>query len=262
MLNESRNFVTALTLAAALLGVDRPARAQVVETPTLAGLSAELTKKVAALPRLNEIMSTATDANISLNKQKQAYTDDQAQKSAWANAAIKHEEEVTRVNMAKSYNEEIDSYNSKCASGGLNKAQYDSCTTWSNQLDAKSKEVDDAWERYKAVWNRENIDPINEVIKKQNARIVELDAKIEKNFTAFTEAQDRSIALRKRIKAIEATFRNACSSAPKAGPFTKAETLKWCNSVNWDGASTHLVPMYKYQGTGGASSGGTMRTTP
>jgi hypothetical protein len=241
-------LIQALSVVQASWGADNPPPA-----PTLAGLNAESSADSAALPGLNATMSQATEANISLAKERAVYTTDQKAKIASAKAAIQYQTDVVQVEKYRPHNEQVATYNGQC-SGTLPKPQYDTCMGWRSRLESEAHQLDAEWGRYQAAWNKANIEPLNEVILKQNARIDVIDAQIKRNFAAFTAAQDRSLALRKRIKEIEGIFRDACSSKPLNNPFTRAETMKWCASIPWDGASARLVPMYKYRGTGGVTS--------
>lgn len=241
-------LIQVLRVTQASWGADNPPAAS-----TLAGLNAESNADSAALPGLNATMSQATDANILLAKERAVYSEDQKAKLASAKAAVQYQTDVVRVEKYRPHNQTVAQYNGQC-SGTLPKPQYQSCMSWRAQLESEAHRLNAEWERYKTDWNKANIDPINQVIQKQNARIVVIDAQIKRNFAAFTAAQDRSIALRKRIHEIERICRDACSSRPDDSSFTRAETLKWCHSVNWDGASAGLVPMYKYLGTGGVTS--------
>jgi hypothetical protein len=222
--------------------------------PSLGGLSAELTQAAAALPALNITMSETTEANVSLEKEGRVYLDDQKQKLAAHAAAEKYQLDNVYGPKKRSYDTTLATYTARCIGKPMPPPEFAACNTDKGRLDTTKAETDAWWSQYSAKWNAENTDPINAVIKRQNARIAEIDVQVKKNFDAFTAAQERSIALRKRIAEIEATFRAACSTKPGAGnAFTASETLKWCHSVSWDGAKTKLAPMYTYQGTGGAS---------
>jgi hypothetical protein len=224
-------------------------------TPALAGLSAELTQATAPLPALNATMSETTEANVGLQKEAKVYTDDQNQKLAALAAAQKYQLDNVYGPIKRPYDAALASYAGRCVGRPLPPPEFAACNTKKGQLDAKKAEIEAWWLPYQAKWNAENTDPINAVIKKQNARLAEINVQVKKNFDAFTAAQERSLALRKRIAEIEATFRAACSTKPGANhPFTAAETLKWCHSVPWDGAAAKLAPLYTYKGTGGASS--------
>jgi hypothetical protein len=221
-------------------------------SPTLAGLSAELKVDTASLPGLNETMATTTEANISLRKEAKVYIDDMKEKRALAEAATKRETDRWNAANMNPYNERVSQYKAECT-GTFPQPKYDSCMDWFHRLQEEDRQLQMQWKEHAAEWNKANIDPIADVIRKQAARLVEIDEQTKKNFKVFTEAQDLSLSLRKRIKVIEATFRNACSSKSAGTEFTRAEMLKWCTNVNWDGASEKLVPMYTYQGTGGVS---------
>jgi hypothetical protein len=244
----------ALVLAVHAYAADDP-KPTAGAKPSLGGLSAELTQATAALPALNATMSETTDSNVSLEKENKVYLDDQKQKLAAHAAAEKYQLDNVFGPQKSAYDAALAPYTARCAGKKLPPAEFAACNSEKAQFDTKKAEIDTWWQRYSAKWNAENTDPLNAVIQKQNARLAEIDAQTKRNFATFTAAQERSLALRKRIAEIEAMFRSACSAKPGANnSFTAAETLKWCHSISWDGASTKLVPMYTYKGTGGASS--------
>lgn len=213
----------------------------------LAGLSTELSSATAALPSLNSTMSQTTDANIGLKKEYDVYITDQKQKLAALEAAKAEVVRTIRTPLEQEVQARVAEYNGRCGrqfNRETEMAQYNQCVSDKAALEQYRAAKITWWEQYTIDWNRTNVDPVNNVIIKQNARIAQIDAQIKQNFAAFTAAQDRSLALRARIKEIEAAFVSACDKP------TSPENLKWCHSVNWDGASRKLVPMYKWQGTG------------
>jgi hypothetical protein len=234
-----------LSVALAALLLSASAYAQ-----DLAGLSAELTSATSELPSLNATMSATTDTNIGLKKEYDVYIADQTQKKAALAVAIANVERTVKAPLEQEVAGAVTEYNTRCGRQFNRETeidQYNRCVSDKANLDVWRTAKIAWWDQFTKDWNKTNVDPVNAVILKQNARIAQIDAEMKRNFAAFTAAQDRSLALRARIKAIEAEFVTAC-----AKPST-AETLKYCHSVNWDGASRKLVPMYKYQGTGGAA---------
>jgi hypothetical protein len=222
---------------------------------SLEKLSSELSMAEARLPELNRTMSDRTDENVSLQKESAVYLADQKQKLAEIESAKKEQLDTVLGPRQRSYNESVANYAGRCLGRRLSPAEFSKCSSEKAELDTRKAETERWWESYAARWNEEHVGPANSVIAKQNTRLREIDAQIKANFSAFTEAQDRSLALRKRIVEIESIFRARCKAAPgAANGFTAAEALRWCHSVNWDGASTRLTPMYTYQGTGGAAN--------
>jgi hypothetical protein len=230
-------------LAALLLSVSAHAQG-------LASLGSELDSAVAELPGLNATMSATTDANIGLKKEYDVYIADQTQKKTALATAIANVERTVKAPLEQEVAGAVAEYNTRCGrqfNRETEMDQYNRCVSDKANLDVWRTAKIAWWEQFTKDWNKVNVDPVNAVILKQNARIAQIDAEMKRNFAAFTDAQDRSLALRARIKAIEAEFVTAC-----AKPSTP-ETTKWCHSVNWDGASRKLVPLYKWQGTGGAA---------
>jgi hypothetical protein len=229
---------------------DDPVTEPVVKL-SAAGLSAELTRSVAILPALNQTMSDMTEANIGLQKEAKVYLDDQKQKIAAYLAAEKDQTENVLGPKKNPYEAEVKSVNARCGGRALTEAEYGPCASDKERLDAERAEIEAWWSAYFARWRAKNFDPVNAVLQKQLGRIHEIDTQEKKNFAAFIDAQDRSIALRKRIAVLEEIFRVGCSTEPGVdNPFTELEILKWCSSVPWDGASKKLPPLYKYQGVG------------
>jgi hypothetical protein len=221
--------------------------AGIVHAQDLSGLSTELSSATTELPSLNATMSAMTDTNIGLKKEYDVYIADQTQKKAALAAAIANVERTVKAPLEQEVAGAVAEYNARC-SRQFNREtemdQYNRCVADKANLEVWRTAKIAWWEQYTKDWNKTNVEPVNAVILKQNARITQIDAEMKRNFAAFTDAQDRSLALRARIKAIEAEFVTACAKP------SSAETLKYCHSVNWDGASRKLVPMYKYQGTG------------
>jgi len=230
------------SLLVSLLFVSLAAGAQ-----SLSGLGAELDSAAAELPSLNATMSQTTDANIGLKKEYDVYIADQKQKLAALEAAKAEVIRTVKTPVEQELQQRVGEYNGRCGrqfNRETEMAQYNQCVSDKASLEQYRTAKTDWWNQYVIDWNRVNVDPVNAVIIKQNARIAQIDAQMKRNFAAFTAAQDRSLALRARIKEIETTFVSACEKP------TSPENLKWCHSVNWDGASRKLVPLYRWQGTG------------
>ncbi|HZD07544.1 MAG TPA: hypothetical protein VE176_04810, partial [Candidatus Limnocylindrales bacterium] len=83
-------------------------------TPTLAGLSAELTQATAPLPALNATMSETTEANVGLQKEAKVYTDDQNQKLAALAAAQKYQLDNVYGPIKRPYDAALASYAGRC----------------------------------------------------------------------------------------------------------------------------------------------------
>ena len=134
--------------------------------------------------------------------------------------------------------------------------QYNRCVADKARIENDQREAKAWWDNYVITWNTANVDPVNAVIIKQNARIEQNNVQIKANFKRFTDAQDRFIAVKARLKGILGQIKAYCANkpAPSGGQFTYNEWVKYCSSIDWDGTSQKLPPMYKWQGTGGASS--------
>jgi|GEM_PF-3590572 len=226
---------------------------------TLDGLGSEMETAKAELPGLNATMSQTTEANISLKKEYDVYVNDQKEKKAALAAAIANVVRTVKQPAEQNYANELATYNGRCNrtfNRETEMSQYNQCVADKTRVDQDKARLNQWWQNYVAQWNQRNVDPVNTIISKQIARMNQIAELIKANFERFTQAQDRSLALRARIKAIAAQMKTYCSSqTPPAGAgFTHAEWLKWCGNVDWDGADKNLPPMYKYQGTGGATS--------
>ena len=229
-----------------------------VRAGTLDGLGSEMETAKSELPGLNSTMSQATEANISLKKEYDVYAKDQEEKKAALATALANVERTVKQPAEQKYANELASYTARCNrtfNRETEMSQYNQCIAEKSQVDQDRASLNQWWKNYAAEWNRQNVDPVNAVILKQNARMNQITGLIKANFERFTQAQDRSLALRARIKAITAKMKTYCSSqTPPAGAnFTYNEWLKWCGNVDWDGVNKNLVPMYRYQGTGGAA---------
>lgn len=226
---------------------------------TLEELGSEMQTATTELPKLNSIMSETTEANISLKKENDVYIKDIEEKRAAVAKAVAELERTVKRPAEEKYEQEVSSYNGRCNrtfNRETEMGQYNQCVAEKTRVDTDKANLNQWWKNYAAQWNRQNVDPVNAVIAKQNVRLNEIAGQIKANFERFTQAQNRSLELRARIKAIAARMKSYCSSqtAPAGGNFTRDEWLKWCGNVDWDGVNKNLVPMYKYQGTGGATS--------
>ena len=200
-------------------------------------------------------MADAASTNTNARKEGAVYLADQKEKLA---AVIKAEEwQVENVlgPQKRPYEAAVVDYSNRCGGKTLPQAQFDACNNEKNQLDSRKSQIENWWTTYSADWNRQNVDPINNVIKQQNVRIAQLNDIVKKSAEAYNAAMQRSQQLRIHIAFIETVFRKSCAKTPGAdSTFTAQEALKYCNSVPWDGANTRLPPLYQYQGTGGTSS--------
>jgi len=226
---------------------------------TLDGLGSEMEADKSQLPGLNSTMSQTTEANVSLKKEYDVYVEDQKEEKSALEAAKAGVERTVKQPAEQRLENEVRAYNQRCNRTFDPKSemgQYNQCVADKGRVDQDRTRTIQWWENYSAQWNRQNVDPVNATIAKQTARMNEISAQMKANFDRFTKAQDRSLALRARIKAIAAQMKGYCSSKtpPAGGNFTYNEWLKWCGNVDWDGVNKTLVPMYTYQGTGGAAS--------
>lgn len=226
-------------------------------TQSLSGLALELQADVAALPGLNTVMADMASANNMLDKESKVYVEDQKQKHALIATAVAQVERDVKAPGFRPVQNHLNAYNARC-NRSFNRdtemGQYNQCLADKAVVDAEVVNVTAWWVQWATAWNKANIDPINAVIEKQNARILQNNALIKANAATAIDAQNKSIILRIRIAEIEAIFRKACRHIPgEESPFTRQEALKYCNSIIWDGASTNLPPMYTWQGTGSST---------
>jgi len=240
-------FVTAIILATT-------ANAQ-----TISGLGDEFNSLSAQLPGLNAIMSETTDANIGLKKEYDVYIADQTQKKAAVAAAVVAVERDIKAPVERKLIERANEYNGRCNhqfDRNTEMGQYNQCIADKAQIEGEQRQAKAWWDQYVIDWNKANVEPVNAVIAKQNARIEQIDAQMKANFKRYTDAQDRFIAAKARIDTILSQIKLSCANkpAPAGGQFTYNEWVKWCSNVDWDGANRKLPPMYKWQGTGGAST--------
>jgi hypothetical protein len=222
---------------------------------TLSGLSIEMSQDIAALPVLNATMANAATANANARKEANVYVADQKEKLAAVEKAIAWQLENVLGPQKRPYEAAVASYNGRCGNHSLPQQEYNACLSEKSHLDGLKSSIEAWWEDYKSKWNKQNVDPVNAVIKQQNDRLTALNVVIEHTSQDYNAAMQRSQSLRVRIAEIEAIFRKVCTNVPGADKqFTKQEALKYCNSISWDGASDRLVPMYDYRGTGGTST--------
>jgi len=226
---------------------------------TLTALNDDLNTLSAELPGLNQVMSNATEANISLKKEYDLYIDDQKQKLAALEAAKANVERTIKAPLEQEIARAVNDYNGRCNRTFIREtemAQYNQCVSDKSQLETWRAGKVAWWQQYVANWNAANVEPVNAVISKQNTRILQIDVQMKENFKRFTDAQDRFIMVKTRIKDIITQMKFYCANkpAPAGGPFTYNEWVKYCSNIDWDGASRNLPPMYKYQGTGGVST--------
>lgn len=169
-------------------------------------------------------------------------------------------ERNVKAPMEAKINAATEDYNSHCAEnrvGKLPPAQFENCNAWKGRAAQYIASQQQEWTNYSTQWNKQNIDPINATIAKQNVRIEQNNAAMKANFKRFTDAQDSFIAIKKRIAVILAKLKKLCDPltvATNDEPFTKEERIKWCSGIDFDGYDRTLPPMYTYKGTGGVSA--------
>jgi hypothetical protein len=198
-------------------------------------------------------MSTTTDSNIGLKKEYDLYIADQTQKKAAILAAIAVVERDVKKPVEQKLTAKVSEYNGRCNrqfNRDTEMGQYNQCLADKAQIEGEQRQAKSWWDQYVIDWNQANVDPVNAVILKQNARIAQIDVQMKANFKLFTDAQDRFVEVKKRLDVILGKIKMSCANkpAPAGGSFTYNEWVKWCSNVDWDGASRKLPPMYKWQG--------------
>lgn len=245
--NTQGNQMKKLLLVAAI------AFAMSASAQTISGLGDEFNTLAAELPGLNVTMSDNTDYNMRLKKEYDLYITDQTQKKAAVAAAIAVIERDVKAPVEQKLRSRVSEYQARCArtfDRDTEMDQYNQCVADKANIEQEQRDARAWWENYKTIWNKTNVEPVNAVILKQNARIEQIDAQMKANFKLFTGAQDRFIEVKKRLSAITDTMSIYCAKMPPlaTNKFTYNEWVKWCSNVDWDGASRKLPPMYKWQG--------------
>jgi hypothetical protein len=215
----------------------------------IVGLNGEFKTLATELPKLNAVMSDTTDTNVRLKKEYDLYLDDQKQKLAALEAAKAEVTRTVKQPMEEKVTATVNDYHARC-NRTFNREtemdQYNQCVADKERIEQDNAAASAYWDKYVVDWNRANVDPVNAVILKQNARIAEIDGLMKENFKNFLDAQDRFRANKKRLDAIVGEVRAYCDNkpAPAGGQFTYDEWVKWCSNVDWDGARASLPPMY------------------
>lgn len=214
------------------------------------GLSSEANTLSAEAPGLSATIADTMTNDVNYKKEAKVYIADHDQKVAQLAAAVANV-------MATVYHPAIDpitaesaTYTAQCARTFNRETEldgYNRCVNWKSNLDAKSQQFNSWWTNYQVTWNAANTTPINAVIAKQNARLEQLNALSAQNATRYNEAIARFGVVKARIAEITGIISGFCHSETLSG-----EEMKWCNSVDWDGASRSLAPLDR-TGTGGAS---------
>jgi len=219
---------------------------------SLGGLNDEFNTLASELPVLNSTMSATTDENIRLKKEYDLYISDQTQKKAALAAAVLDVERTVKAPVEQRLTSKVSEYNGRCGrqfNRETEMGQYNQCVADKANIESEQRQAKAWWDQYVIDWNKANVDPVNAVILKQNARIAQIDAQMKANFKRFTDAQDRFVEVKKRINNILSQITQYCANkpAPAGGQFIYNEWVKYCSNVDWDGASKKLPPMYKWQ---------------
>jgi len=215
----------------------------------IVGLNSEFKTLATELPKLNAVMSDTTDTNVRLKKEYDLYLDDQKQKLAALETAKAEVTRTVKEPLEQKIAASTAEYQGRCArtfNRETEMDQYNQCVADKARVEQENAAASAYWDKYVVDWNRANVDPVNAVILKQNARIAEIDGLMKANFKNFLDAQDRFRANKKRLDAIVGEVRVYCDNkpAPAGGQFTYDEWVKWCSNVDWDGARASLPPMY------------------
>lgn len=134
-------------------------------------------------------------------------------------------------------------YNRNCAKervGDLPRSQYDRCVAWQNsaatQIEAIKKEGEQHIKGLADKFDSTETKHTNDIINRQNVRINQINSMIKANFATWENVKASNVKLRKHIDVLEGMLRNKCTNA-------QPQTMKWCNSISWDGASKKLKPL-------------------
>jgi hypothetical protein len=215
----------------------------------IVGLNGEFKTLATELPKLNAVMVDTTDTNVRLKKEYDLYIADQTQKKAALEVAKAEVVRTVREPMEAKIAATTAEYQSRCArsfSRETEMDQYNQCVADKARIEQDNAAASASWDQYVIDWNKANVEPMNAVILKQNARIAEIDGQMKSNFKNFQDAQDRFRASKARLDAIAGEVRAYCDKKPEpaGGQFTYNEWVKWCSNVDWDGARSSLPPMY------------------
>lgn len=134
-------------------------------------------------------------------------------------------------------------YNSNCAEdrvGKLPQHQYDKCQIWQRQAGAQiiqiKQEGDKHLKTIADAFDAREVASTNDILVRQRARIQQINDTMKANFATWENVQASNKKMRKHVEMLEGMIRNKCTNPTP-------QTLKWCNSVQWDGASKKLKPL-------------------
>ena len=213
----------------------------------LPGLIQDLKSSVAEVSLLDAKMVDITTANENALKEYKVLAENNKQvlaafeqtKANYINSVIVPYRKQKQAEMAAV----AENYNSRCAEnrvGKLPQNQYDSCVQLksqaANQIAQITQEGDQHLANLSVEFDRTQTAPTNNIILRQNARIQQLNDFIKANFASWENVRASNVKLRKHIDVLEGMIRNQCTNA-------QPQTMKWCNSVSWDGASKKLKPL-------------------
>lgn len=134
-------------------------------------------------------------------------------------------------------------YNSNCAEdrvGKLPQGQYDACQSWKQRAGTQIVQIKQEGEQHlkniTSAFDAKEIAPVNNILARQYTRIQQINDMMKANFSLWENVKASNVKMRKHINMLEGMIRNQCTNATP-------QTLKWCNSVEWDGASKKLKPL-------------------
>jgi len=210
------------------------------------------------LSTLNSQMETADEAVAPLKKENKVYLDDQALKKNAITAAIQQQKDLVLAPRVAKLDKKIAAWNARCSREFNPKTEmgaYNQCESDYAVIEQERKDGIAWWKEYSDKWVHANVDPLVVVMEKQNARIANNSAKIEKWTKAYNNEKAQFIAAKARIDKILRTVKAYCRDKPApTDAFVYGEWIKWCSNIDWDGTSTALPPMYHSNGIGGATS--------
>jgi hypothetical protein len=215
------------------------------------GLSSEMGTLATEVPGLTTTIQNTLTNDANYKKEAKVYVDDQKQKLAALEVAKTNVVTTVRVPVEQKQNEQAAQYNAQCNRQFDRDKEmdgYNHCINWKAELEAQFERNKQWWANYTVQWNHQNVDPVNAVIVKQNARLAELNKLSTVNAEAWTRATERMKIVRARIEQIAGIVSGFCHSENLSG-----EAMKWCTNVDWDGARRNLPPLTT-SGTGGASA--------
>ncbi len=247
-------IILSLVLTLAFTAANAELTTVTLPPPDFGSLFSEVQNLVLGAGKLNTTLADADAAIAGRDKEDRLYISDQHQKKeAIAVAAAQYEAANWKPKIA-----EVDGlvvqWNTDCAhefDAKTQMAAWNACQARKAAIEAKEADYTAWWKASKETWEEQNVNPVLAVMAKQNAKINQNLKEIELWDAAAKDAQAGYIRSQARIQQILGEVKSYCTNHPQANTgFTYNEWVKWCSSINWDGAAMNLPPLYSYQGTG------------